>query len=612
MPLYNVYEQKDANLPANRRFIRLPTANGGIRFVKAAKPGFKWVWNSDTKRLNMVPVNGRNLPIHQNYRINNWVNREFSTNLINKVFPEIRNNSIKFTNLRPSLFGVKTKFLNRLKDEVFSDLAYDFARKKFEKGVTKVKVFGGRFQLIAEVKTRNQQLNLKRNMFRTLERFPNRIDITMDDYNIQIFPTGILINGGYKEPLDIPINRINGRKILGDALDKLDYVVNTFIPKKDRPFRDYEITNLNMHFSVNKSLTDPFIAVKNGNELSQMVKDEINRDRRIPNYMLDYVPKFYYEKGELNETSRFNLAELGELNKIPENIYIKFPKDKMKTGRGGSYVSWKKGYIRVQGVDSLFKVLMLVRFIRLWYAIMARDNPLILKDKSLSLPKKKVGKKIVANKENLNKLGKVKLEVYTGRDKTTKKLRINGKPCMDVSKKGYTSKEIKAFAAKVGFYGADKVKREVLCQQMLELALNNKVNRNRVEPSVRLAFKGDKLTVNGKDCKTYSKPDLVGYAKKLFIPGAERLTRVALCEKIAQVARNRNNPNVQKRMAAARGIIRRAVAKKAPVIREKTMKAARARGVLRRGIARKREEKLFAEMDAEMEKELEREFGSFS
>lgn len=612
MPYYNVYEQRDPNLPEDRRFIRLPGLIGGIRYVKAAKPGFKWVINGETRKLNLIPINGKNLPIHQNYRINDWVDRYFSMNVIDKVFPNMRNASLRFSNLRPSLFGVKAKFLNKLNENVFSDLAYDFARKKFAHGITKVKVFGGRFQTIAEIKTRNQQLNLTRNMFRSLNRFPNRIDVTMEGYNIQIFPTGILINGGYKEPLNIPINRLNGRKILGDGLDKLDYVINTFIPKRDRPFRDYEITNLNLDFNVNKKIVDPFMAVQNGNELSQLVKNFIGSDPSIPKHMLDYIPKFYYEKEELNETSRFNLAELGELNKIPENIYIKFPKDNTKTKRGGSYVSWKKGYIRIQGLDNLFKVLMLVRFVRLWYAIMLRDNPLILENKNLEGAKKKVGKKIVANKENIEKMGKVKLEVYTGRDGITQKLRINGKPCMDVSKKGYTSKEIKTFATKVGFYGADKAKREVLCQHMLELALNNKANRNRIEPSVRLGFKGDKLAVNGKDCKTYSKPELVSYAKKLFIPGAERLTRVALCEKIARIAKNRNNPSVQKRLAAARGLIRRAMSKKAPAIREKTMKAAMARGVLRRGITRKRQEKMFAEMDAEMERELEREFGSLS
>jgi hypothetical protein len=262
-------------------------------------------------------------------------------------------------------------------------------------------------------------------------------------------------------------------------------------------------------------------------------------------------------------------------------------------------------------VNSLLKVLMLVRFVHLWYAIMARDNPLVLENKNIEVAKKKTAKKIVANKENEEKMGKVKLEVYTGRD-GTQKLRINGKPCMDVSKKGYTSKEIKTFATKVGFYGADKAKREVLCQHMLELALNNKANMNRVEPSVRLGFKGNKLVVNGKDCKTYSKSDLVAHAKKLFIPGAERLTKVALCEKIERVARNLNNPNVQKRMAKARGVIRRAVVKKAPAIRERKMKMAAARSVLRRGISRKRQDKLLAEMDAEMERELEREFGSLS
>jgi len=613
MPYYDVYEQRDPNLPANRRFIRLPgLINGGIRYVKAAKPGFKWVINGETRKLNLVPINGRNLPIRQNYRIDDWADQYLNANVIKKVFPNMRNGSLKFSNLRPSLFGVKASFIKKLSREVFSDLAYNFARKKFANGITKVKVFGGRFQTIAEIKTRNQQLNLSKSMFKSVDKFPNRIDVTMEGFNVQIFPSSILINGGYKEPLNIPVNRINGRKILGDGLDKLDYVINTFIPKEEKPIRDYEITNLNLDFSVNKKITDPFVATANGNELSKLVKDTISGNANIPKHMLDYVPKFYYEKGELNETSRFNLAELGELNKIPENIYIKFPKDKMNRNRkGGSYVSWKKGYIRIQGVNSLLKVLMLVRFVHLWYAIMARDNPLVLENKNIEVAKKKTAKKIVTNKENVEKMGKVKLEVYTGRD-GTQKLRINGKPCMDVSKKGYTSKEIKTFATKVGFYGADKAKREVLCQHMLELALNNKANRNRVEPSVRLGFKGNKLVVNGKDCKTYSKPELVTHAKKLFIPGAERLTKVALCEKIERVARNLNNPNVQKRMAKARGVIRRAVVKKAPAIRERKMKMAAARSVLRRGISRKRQGKLLAEMDAEMERELEREFGSLS
>ena len=577
------------NLPPDRRLLVVQEWGVGanIRIAKKAPSGFKWVFNTKNKKYNLVPINNRNLPIRQNYRINNWKDTKISKNIINKVFPKnFENNDIEYSPLRPSLFGVKIKFLRKLSMEAFSKLAYDFARKKFAKGVSKIKVFSGRFEPIAEVKTRNQQLNLTKAMFTSVNRFPNRIDVTMDDYNVQIYATGIIINGGYKEPVELNVNRLDGRVILGKGVDVIEGMVKSFFPFPNRPIEDYIITNMNMDFSVNQKIVDPFIATKNGNELSDIMRNIIKKDRTIPDFMLDYVPRFSYEKENLNETSRFNLAEIGGLNKIPDNIYIKFPvakgqgKDTKKSG--GSYVSWKKGYVRIMGADSLLKVIMIVRTIKLWYFIMKRDNPGILEKQSIKVAKKKEGKKLVAKKENIEKLGTVKLEVYSGRD-GSRKLRINGRPCMDVSKKGYTSKEIKVFGAKLGILGADRMKRELLCAKLLNIATENSNGRNNAAP--RFGFKeGVGLVINGKKCMTLKKEALVDYAKRVFISNPERLTRPQLCERLERVARNQNDPSVKRKLAKARGIIRRAVTKK----RDENQK------------------KLWAEM----QNELNREFGS--
>ncbi|MGA1008751.1 MAG: hypothetical protein ACO3SE_09290, partial [Sedimenticolaceae bacterium] len=144
---------------------------------------------------------------------------------------------------------------------------------------------------------------------------------------------------------------------------------------------------------------------------------------------------------------------------------------------GGSYVSWKKGYIRFQGVDSLTKLLLMIRTIQNWYAIMKKDNPNVLVTTNIAGAKVKKAKKIVATKENIEKVGRVRLNVYKGKDGTNK-LKLNDIRCEDTTKKGYTTKQLRVIAARRGIPGADKLKREVLCEKLLALA---KANANRAK-----------------------------------------------------------------------------------------------------------------------------------
>jgi hypothetical protein len=195
--------------------------------------------------------------------------------------------------------------------------------------------------------------------------------------------------------------------------------------------------------------------------------------------VMEFIPDFEYEFGNKNSNFMQELRELGgKVPKFPDNIYLKFPegKDKDKK-RGGSYVSWKKGYIRFQGVDSLTKLLLMIRTIQNWYAIMKKDNPEVLATTNIAGAKVKKAKKIVATKENIEKVGRVRLNVYKGKDGTNK-LKLNDIRCEDTTKKGYTTKQLRVIAARRGIPGADKLKREILCEKLLALA---KANRNRAQ-----------------------------------------------------------------------------------------------------------------------------------
>jgi len=55
---------------------------------------------------------------------------------------------------------------------------------------------------------------------------------------------------------------------------------------------------------------------------------------------------------------------------------------------------------------------------------------------------------------------------------------LNDIRCEDTTKKGYTTKQLRVIAARRGIPGADKLKREILCEKLLALA---KANRNRAQ-----------------------------------------------------------------------------------------------------------------------------------
>jgi hypothetical protein len=302
----------------------------------------------------------------------------------------------------------------------------------------------------------------------------------MGDYNIQIFRTGMLMNGGYeKNPIEVPLNNLDGRKIFGKALDTMEDFMKKFIPTEKRVTEDFFITNFNADFFVNQIIVNPFVATANGNEIYKSLKKIVKNSKNIPNKVMEFIPDFEYEYGNKNNNFMQELREMGgKVPKFPDNIYLKFPegKDKDKK-RGGSYVSWKKGYIRFQGVDSLTKLLLMIRTIQNWYAIMKKDNPEVLVTTNIAGVKVKKAKKIVATKENIEKVGRVRLNVYKGKDGTNK-LKLNDIRCEDTTKKGYTTKQLRVIAARRGIPGADKLKREILCEKLLALA---KANRNRAQ-----------------------------------------------------------------------------------------------------------------------------------
>jgi len=462
-------------LPSNRILLTNPDTGNVVQRIAASRDE-KWVFNTKTKRFNLIPKN-RNAPkkpIRRNVRIENAGLMNINLRAVNKVFPEPKNTDVRFSPLRPSLFGLKVKFQKDLGFRQFSDLAYEFAKKPFPKGVTRVVIRGDRFRALVDIKTREQQNRLNKNLFKIVRR----IDVNMGDYNIQIFRTGMLMNGGYeKNPIEVPLNYIDGRKIFGKALDTMEDFMKKFVPTEKRVLEDFSVTNFNADFFVNQIIVDPFVATANGNEIYKSLKKAVLGTPSVPNRVAEFIPDFEYEFGNKNSNFMQELRELGgKVPKFPDNIYLKFPVEKGKTKkRGGSYVSWKKGYIRLQGADSLTKVLLMVRTIQIWYDMMKRDNPNVLVTANIAGAKVKKAKKIVATKENIEKVGRVRLNVYKGKDGTNK-LKLNDIRCEDTTKKGYTTKQLRVIAARRGIPGADKLKREILCEKLLAMA---KANRNR-------------------------------------------------------------------------------------------------------------------------------------
>jgi len=464
-------------LPSNRILLTDPDTGNVVQRIAASRDE-KWVFNTKTKRFNLIPKN-RNAPkkpIRRNVRIENAGLMNINLRAVNKVFPEPKNTDVRFSPLRPSLFGLKVKFQKDLGFRQFSDLAYEFAKKPFPKGVTRVVIRGDRFRALVDIKTREQQNRLNKNLFKIVRR----IDVNMGDYNIQIFRTGMLMNGGYeKNPIEVPLNYIDGRKIFGKALDTMEDFMKKFVPTEKRVLEDFSVTNFNADFFVNQIIVDPFVATANGNEIYKSLKKAVLGTPSVPNRVAEFIPDFEYEFGNKNSNFMQELRELGgKVPKFPDNIYLKFPGEKGKDKkRGGSYVSWKKGYIRLQGADSLAKVLLMVRTIQIWYDMMKRDNPNVLVTANIAGTKVKKAKKIVATKENIEKVGRVRLNVYKGKDGTNK-LKLNDIRCEDTTKKGYTTKQLRVIAARRGIPGADKLKREILCEKLLAMA---KANRNRAK-----------------------------------------------------------------------------------------------------------------------------------
>ena len=464
----------NGNVPMNRVLLTNPET-GNVVFRVRAKRDEKWVFNTRTKRFNLIPTN-RNAPkkpIRRNVRIENTNFTNINLRSLNRVFPAPNNTEVKFSALRPSLFGLSVRFQKALNPVQFSELAYDFAKKSFPNDVTRVVIRGTRFRPLFDIKTKAQQNRLSKNDFTMVQR----IDVNMGDYNIQIFRTGMLMNGGYeKNPIEVPLDKLDGRKIFGKALDTMEDFMKKFVPTQKRVTEDFYVTNFNADFFVNQIIVDPFIATANGNEIYKSLKKAVLGTPSVPNEVAQYIPDFEYEYGNKNNNVMQELREMNaKIPKFPDNIYLKFPSGKGKEKkRGGSYVAWKKGYIRIQGADSLTKVLLMVRTIQIWYDQMKRNNPDALVTTNIVGAKVKKAKKIVATKENIEQLGTVRLNLYKGKD-GSEKLKLNGIRCEDTTKKGYTTKQLRVIAARRGIPGADKLKREVLCGKLLSKARANAI-----------------------------------------------------------------------------------------------------------------------------------------
>jgi len=467
-------------LPSNRVLLTNPETGNVVQRVRA-KRDEKWVFNKNTKRFNLIPSN-RNAPkkpVRRNVRIENTNFTNINLRSLNKVFPEPKNTDVKFSPLRPSLFGLSVRFQKALDPVQFSDLAYDFAKKTFPNGVTRVVVRGIRFRPLFDIKTKAQQNRLNKNDFTMVQR----IDVNIGDYNIQIFRTGMLMNGGYeKNPIEVPLNDLDGRKIFGKALDTLEDFMKRFVPTQKRTTEDFYVTNFNADFFVNQIIVDPFVATANGNEIYKSLKKAVLGTPSVPNSVAQFIPDFEYEFGDKNNNFMQELKELGaKVPKFPDNIYLKFSGGKGKGKKsGGSYVAWKKGYIRLQGADSLTKVLLMIRTIQIWYDMMKKNNPDVLVTTNIAGAKVKKAKKIVATKENIEKIGTVRLNLYKGKD-GSEKLKLNGIRCEDTTKKGYTTKQLRVIAARRGIAGADKLKREVLCEKLLSIARANAIRAKGLE-----------------------------------------------------------------------------------------------------------------------------------
>ena len=476
----DVTPKRNANIPGRRVLLKNPITGSVVNRTNAAR-GFKWVYDKSSNKFNQIPIN-KNMnmgPVTQDPRIESWWEDSVDLATIDRLFPIKNMNSrgIKFTPLRPSLYGLNVKFTPVMTKDVFSDLAFNLTSRPFVAGVERVVVRGGSpWRVISDVKTKAQQNSITKNMFVNARRRPSRIDVTMNGINIQIFRSSMLVNGGYKKDIEIPSNKINGRVILGDGLDILEKFMKKYIPTKQTPYQDYFVTTMNLDFYVNQQITDPVAATQLGRGLYRNMRKFIKDNKRLDNDVARLLPSFEYDLENMN----FVMEErnLGIKTKIPDNIFLKFVTDKNKgKKRGGSYVAWKKGYVRIQGADSLSKILLIAKTVKAWYLDMKRSMPELLVEKPFGKRgKRKVGR-AAPKGNNIEKMKNVRLEYYKGH-KGVKKLKIDGIRCDDTSKTGFTTKQLRAIAERKLIPGAAKLKREVICKKLYNM-VNVNVNKNR-------------------------------------------------------------------------------------------------------------------------------------
>ena len=424
-----------SRLPSNRILLTNPETGNVVQRIAASRDE-KWVFNTRTKRFNMIPKNkdAPKKPIRRNVRIEDAGLMNINLRAVNKVFPEPKNTDVKFSPLRPSLFGLKVKFQKELGFQQFSKLAYDFAKKPFPNGVTRVVVRGDRFvpwwtsrprsNRTASTRTSSKSFGASMSTWATtypdlpngndhewwLRKEPDRSSTELSRRK-EDFRQGVGHDGGLHEEV-CPPQRSAYLKISRSP---------TLMP---------------ISSSIRSSWIS-FVATANGNEIYKSLKKAVLGTPSIPNKVAEFIPDFEYEFGNKNSNFMQELRELGgKVPKFPDNIYLKFPSEKGKDKkRGGSYVSWKKGYIRIQGADSLTKVLLMIRTIQIWYDQMKRNNPDVLVTTNIAGAKVKKAKKIVAAKENIEKVGRVRLNVYKGKDGTNK-LKLNDIRCEDTTRRG--------------------------------------------------------------------------------------------------------------------------------------------------------------------------------
>ena len=472
--------KENANIPGRRILLKNPKTGNYSNRTRPFK-GFKWVYDQVKNRFNQIPIRNNVVvgPVIQDPRIESWWSDRVDMETIDKLFPldKINDRGLRFTPLRPSLYGLNVKFHPEMNKKVFSDLAYKLTTSPFSQGIQRVVVRGGSpWRLISDVKTKAQQNMINKSIFTNVKRMPSRIDVNMDGINIQIYRSSMLVNGGYKKDINIPLNRVNGRSILGEGLDVLEKFMKKYIPTKQVPYQDYFVSSMNLDFYVNQKITDPIRAAQAGRILYKNTRDFVKSRKNIDNDIIKLFPSFEYELEDLNFLAE--AKNFGMQNKIPNNIYLKFNKNK----KGGSYVAWKKGYIRIQGADSLAKILLIAKMVQAWYLDIKHTIPEILEDKPFGKRGVKRVGKVSPKASNIEKVKNVRLELYKGRKGDTR-LKIDGIRCDDVSKKGYTTKQLRAIAEVKLIPGAAKLKRSVICKKLYDIAVANK-NRSRNSPRV--------------------------------------------------------------------------------------------------------------------------------